>query len=352
MVIAFPVQADRQALSGLQLDILRFTGQGIGALDIGAAADGDHPFAAQGGIGDQGSVRPGGFLGHIAGDGPDLRFLTGQGRAVIDLLRTARPDHQRGRIHDEGAAHGLHMVEMAGDVLSGGVIDRIGDNGVFALASIGLRTAGGDPHREVSGQAIDQGVGMPDQGRAVVEFAGALGDDGHLPIPCPVAVRRVIICLFSGFLDAAGNQQQVAVFAAVDHALGQGGIRVHGICHKAFDVITGQVRDDRGGLAFFSACIRGHIREGGLLSGRDRESPVRAGDVGIIDLGGAFKDTDGNGLAVCESGIRRPAGDIDEGAADAHSHGGGLDIEAFVFIQVLLHIQEESAFLQIEADML
>ena len=32
-------------------------------------------------------------------------------------------------------------------------------------------------------------------------------------------------------------------------------------------------------------------------------------------------------------------GQIDNGAADAHRHGGGLDVEGFVFIQLLLYVQ-------------
>ena len=339
-------QADGQPLTGPEHDFPDLTGDGIGTMDPHAAAYANHGFRAEGGAGNDGGVSPDGFAGDISGNRSDLRILTCERHAIIYFFGAAGPDNQRGGIHPQDAGHLHNIGEVSRDVLTGAVENGVIIDDVGGLASIGPGARGGHLDAAVRREAVDQHIRGTAQGIAVIELAGGLRHQFDFHGPGPIPSRRMEIAHFAAFFIHA-RKQVFAFRAAVDDAPGQVFVAVDEFAHEIVQVGGRQVRHDGGGLP-----VRG-FSQGNFLTGGHVEHAVCAGIIREINPTGTFQDTDGGrgGAGISCTHRRSFLLHIDECASDTHSHGSGLDIERFVLIQFFRHVDEDSAFREVQPDM-
>ena len=85
---------------------------------------------------------------------------------------------------------------MRVDVLAGRIGDGVGRDDVFTGSGVGLGAGAGNGDVEVAGKSVDQSVRRTDQGLAVIELTGGLGDDGDRAGIEPVAVCGIELIAF------------------------------------------------------------------------------------------------------------------------------------------------------------
>ena len=194
---------------------------------------------------------------------------------------------------------------------------------------------------------MHQGAGGAHQGLAVIDLAGALGHEGHRAGPGPVAAGSpgILRVFRTGRIAGHAGEEGSPLIAAVFHTLRQDRIGLDRLRHKARNILLAQGRHD----GRDARPLRLRLRNADQDAGRHFQQAAAAGGIRIIHMGRAFQHAQGGepGTAVRGGFVAHK----DDGAADAHGHGGGLDVQALVLIQAFLHIQEQGALGEAQADM-
>ena len=246
--------------------------------------------------------------------------------SVIDLLIAAGPDSHGGGVHHKCAGDGFNAGKMIGHHFAAFVEDGIFRDRVFRVSGIGDASAGGSAEGEAVGQAGDEYGIRAGERRAVIDLAGALGDEGdgsvHSPVPAGrVRIRAAFrICLQTGELrDSVGDGRVRRLrFHELRNILGfNDPVRICRVLFKAGDI------EDFSGLH------------------RNRLIPERSLGRALqhhqaADLFSAF-------IGMCAHG--------DNGSADAHGQGGGMDIQALILVELAAHVQKQFALLKVHFHM-
>ena len=318
-------QTDRETLASEERNIVRLAGQRIGAMYPGAAAGGDQVLSAQCRLGQDGCIPPCRITVDISILSGEACLLASQWRAVVKLLRASGPDSHGNRIDHKGAIHGVNVRKMGGYVFAIGIIDPIFADAVFTLPGICLAAGGRDPDAEAVRQAGDQHVRGTGQGRAIVKSAGRPRHQCDRTGPGPVALGRVRLHIRPVGRRFAGHEKERTCLTAVSHAPDQRLIGEHLLGDKGTQILMCQGGQHRRypGLP--------HGRSNGkLAAGRNVEDPPCAVGVRKGNIRGAFQHAENRVPAFLVPGF----GQEDNGAADARSHGGGLDVQALVLVEL------------------
>ena len=159
----FVVQVDDQPVSGLQLHVAGFAGEGVHGVHHHHAAHAVKRLIFQRGIDEIRHIPRGGRLrAHAAADPArrgfpfgdalgfeaapdgDTRLRIGQRRAVVDFFRAAGDNGDRHRLHDQLAVDFFHVGKMAGHIFVPAVINLVIAHGIFALSRVDLNAGGGN----------------------------------------------------------------------------------------------------------------------------------------------------------------------------------------------------------------
>ena len=329
LLVAFFTEDDRQLLARLQRDLPGLAGERVRAVHPGDAAHAVEHFHVGGGRLNVGQVAPGRRVPLIAGVGLQARLGVGQGGAVVDLGGAPRPHGERRGVDHQPARHGADVGKVAGYVTSHLVKNAVAADDVGAFAGVGLRAPGGDADRELGGQAVHQRIRGARQRPAVEQLAGALGHQGDGAAPRPViAVQAEGVAPLGAQLVQGLPDPLLRIGQGVEHFLHESG---HVFPRQVFHADIG---DGLGGVALYGGDIAlGHLY--GL---------PRAVLVHIGQLRGSLQHAQraAHALARCVGLL----GHVDDGAPDAHRHGGGLDIQGLVRVQLPLHVHQQRALRQ------
>ena len=234
LLFALVVQVYLQLLPGGQFDLRGFAGERIGPVHPDVAADAVQRLLVSPLLNDVIRIPPRRFTLYVARVALDMRFRNCQRLAVIDLFAAAGPEGERGGVDGQQTVHLLDVGEVAGDILSGLVVDHIAAHRIGARAGIGLTAVGDDTDAEFVGKTIDQDVRRAREGLAVIQLAGALGHERDRFRPCPVPIRGKGIrhaqdaayggdvCEVGSYVVAFGVKDRIGsddVFALADRSL-------------------------------------------------------------------------------------------------------------------------------------
>ena len=244
---------------------------------------------------------------------------TGQGRTVIDLLGTARPHCQRCRIYDQLSADRFDIGKVAGDVLTESVEDSIAAHPVFADAGISLAAFGTGMNGKACRQTNCQHITGPGEGGAIVELTGALRDKGDSAVPDPVTAGSEGV--IQGFSDPVPKR-----FISLDL-----------FPDEARQILRVDIYQFRS-LARLSAAVGFQNSD---LTGGNRHRSGGSGLIHVSYLRGSFQYTKS---ALRETVRRSIILDKDDRSANVHGNSGCFNLESFICVQLLLHIQQQAAF--------
>ena len=157
----FVVQVDDQPVTGLQLYVAGFAGEGVHGMHHHHAAHAVKRLIFQRGIDEIRHIpRDGRLRGYAAADPARLSFLfgdalgfnaapdgdahlrIGQRRAIVDFFRAAGGNGDWHRLHDQLAVDFFHVGKMTGHVFVPAVINLVIAHGIFALSRVDLNAGG------------------------------------------------------------------------------------------------------------------------------------------------------------------------------------------------------------------